>query len=438
MPHPALAAERAWSAAALQTTVVQAPLQGTATQADEPWRLQLTRGDSVEVLSHSAGSWVPGTVLKVSRDRVQVAYVVGCEKCDKVLLRASPDLRQPRSAMAAAPAAVKAYAESPSENRRWVEAAGLAALAAASVVSASKAGEERLAAPPPGEWLKLADLHMGEILGSGGFGSVHRGMLRGEGVAIKRLHLGDNGQISTQQLEEFQKEVANLQALRHPRLIRFIGVALELPVMCIVTELASGGSLYALLHVHRVLLPEVHKRTLVLQISEGVAFLHAQQPPCVHRDLKSANVVLDAEHNAKLCDFGLTESMDKTHISRRETEAGSPRYMAPEVFDSRRKLTEKLDIWALGCLAVEVQTGRMPHEDCATLQQVAAKLLVRLEGPFEDCWAAGFRPEARRLVGACLARDAAARPGALALLEGLGRLESLALPCAELRALSRA
>jgi len=273
--------------------------------------------------------------------------------------------------------------------------------------------------------LRPAELLLGQLLGSGGFGAVHRGRLRGEDVAIKRLHL-DSGQITADQLAEFRKEVTNLQALRHPRLIRFIGVALEPPVLCIVTELADGGSLHALLHTRCLPLTEVLRRSLVLQITEGVAFLHCRQPPCVHRDLKSPNVVLDSELNAKLCDFGLTESMDKTHISRRETECGSPRYMAPEVFDARDKLTEKLDVWSLGCLIVEVLTGRIPHEDCSTLQQVAAKMLVRQQGPFEDSWADALLPEVPRLVGPCFTRDAAARPSAAALLEALGNLPSLA------------
>merc|ERR1711862_882747 len=119
----------------------------------------------------------------------------------------------------------------------------------------------------------------------------------------------------------------------------------------------------------KVPLCEARRRKLVLQIIEGVVFLHSQSPPRVHRDLKSANVVLDQDLCAKLCDFGLAESMEKTHLSRRESEGGSPRYMAPEVFDARSKLTEKLDIWALGCLAIEIIVGRVPHEDCTTIQQ---------------------------------------------------------------------
>ncbi|CAE8593683.1 unnamed protein product, partial [Polarella glacialis] len=164
-------------------------------------------------------------------------------------------------------------------------------------------------------------------------------------------------------------------------------------------------------------LSEAKRRTLILQMTEGVAFLHGQRPPFVHRDLKSANVVLDAECNAKLCDFGLTESMDKTHMSRKEAEAGSPRYMAPEFFDARCKLTEKIDIWALGCLAVEVLINRVPQEDCANMQQVATKLLITQQPPFEATWAQGFHPDVQRLILACFVRDASVRPTAALILE---------------------
>eukprot|EP00931_Biecheleriopsis_adriatica_P036947 TRINITY_DN21213_c0_g1_i2.p1 TRINITY_DN21213_c0_g1~~TRINITY_DN21213_c0_g1_i2.p1 ORF type:complete len:619 (+),score=138.18 TRINITY_DN21213_c0_g1_i2:229-2085(+) len=271
-----------------------------------------------------------------------------------------------------------------------------------------------------GEMLRVADLQFGELLGAGGFGAVHRGRLLGHPgeVAIKKLHMANGGAgLSQETLLEFQREVNNLQALRHERLIRFIGIAIEPPSLCIVTELAAGGSLHDLLHVRRTALAEVRKWRLALQMTEGVAFLHGQRPAFVHRDLKSANVVLDEDLNAKLCDFGISEPMEKTHISRREAEAGSPRYMAPELFDSRSKLTEKLDVWALGCLTVEVLTTKMPHADCINLQQVASKLLVRQEGPFEDSWAAGYPPEVQQLLNTCFARDLAARPSAAVLLE---------------------
>jgi len=398
---------------------------------DEAWRASLAVGDAVAVRSASAGMWLQGRVVAVGRDRVKVEYVIGSERCDKTMLRSSPALAQgsgvtlppawagpPREATGETATVV------PAAQRQWVEAAPPLSPSPMQPAQRDRSTSHCLSSWT-GEWLRVADLQIGELLGSGGFGSVHRGRIRGGGeeVAIKRLHFVDGQQISSDQLMEFHKEVVNLQALRHPRLINLIGVALEPPVLCIVTELAPGGSLHSLLHVQHVHLSEARRRILAVQVAEGVAFLHGRRPPLVHRDLKSANVVLDADMNAKLCDFGLTESMEKTHLSRRDSEGGSPRYMAPEVFDARCKLTEKLDVWALGCLVVEVITSRVPHEDCTTIQQVAAKLLVRQEKPFEDSWGDGVRPDVRRLVAQCFQRDPSTRSTSQGLFEGLSVLE---------------
>eukprot|EP00913_Durusdinium_trenchii_P032943 g30840.t1 len=155
-------------------------------------------------------------------------------------------------------------------------------------------------------------------------------------------------------------------------------------------------------------------------MTEGVMFLHGQRPPFVHRDLKSANVVLDLELNAKLCDLGITECMERTHISRKDAEAGSPRYMSPELFCRSGKLTEKMDIWALGCLAMEVITGRVPHEECMNVQQVATKLLVKMEGPFMGDWAAALQKEVAGLLQNCWTWNPMDRPTAAKIYEAKG------------------
>jgi len=248
------------------------------------------------------------------------------------------------------------------------------------------------------------------------------GWLHGDEVAIKKLHI-DGAHISEETASEFQKEVANLQGLRNPRLVSFIGVAFEPPTLCIITELASGGSLYALLHVQKLILSPTLRRNLALQVTEGVMYLHGLKPARVHRDLKSANVVLDGDMNAKLCDFGLTESMEKTHLSRRDVEGGSPRYMSPEVFDVGRKLTEKLDVWALGCLIIEILTDTLPHSDCQTIHQVAAKLLVNRHPPFNESWADGLNREVQQLIDPCFAFEPSDRPSASGLHQVLSTID---------------
>jgi serine/threonine protein kinase len=267
--------------------------------------------------------------------------------------------------------------------------------------------------------LNAAELEFGSQLGSGGFGAVYRGKYKGTEVAIKKLHL-DNGQVSQVQIDEFKKEVANLMDLRHPRLISFIGAAHVPPSLCIVTEFMNNGSLYELLHQRKVALTMLQRNSLACHTCEGVVFLHGRTPPFVHRDMKSMNVVLDKELNAKLCDFGLTQSMEKTHISRKDNEGGSPRYMAPELFDSKGKITEKVDIWALGCLILEIYMSRVPHEECNSLQQVMMKTLVDKKCPFLST--DGCHPEVVALAEACFAFAPPNRTGAKEVLQGLRML----------------
>jgi len=212
---------------------------------------------------------------------------------------------------------------------------------------------------------------------------VYRGYFKGAEVAIKKLFCEDGGNISPLQLEELEKEVAALRNLNHLRLVSFVGACLKPPDLCIVTEFMAGGSMHHLLHKAKTPLTLSQQARLALQICEGVSFLHSLTPPVVHRDLKSLNIVLDAVYNAKICDFGLTQSMEKTHISLKDGgTGGSPRYMAPECYDSKGKITEKVDIWAMGCIIVEAFGGPLPYDDCSNIQQIVAKVLFEKQTPY--------------------------------------------------------
>jgi len=233
------------------------------------------------------------------------------------------------------------------------------------------------------EQIDFNTLTQNECLGTGGFGAVYRGLFNGKQVAIKKLFCEDGGNISPMQLEELEKEVGALRGLDHPRLVSFVGACLQPPNLCIVTEYMPGGSLHHLLHKARTPLMLGQQAKLALQVCEGVAFLHSLTPPVVHRDLKSLNIVLDLIFNAKICDFGLTQSMEKTHISLKEGgNGGSPRYMAPECYDCKGKITEKVDVWAMGCILVEVFGGPLPYDDCNNIQQIVAKVLIDRQLPY--------------------------------------------------------
>lgn len=141
--------------------------------------------------------------------------------------------------------------------------------------------------------------------------------------------------------------------------------------------------MHYLLHKAKTPLVVSQQAKMAQQVCEGVSFLHSLSPPVVHRDLKSLNIVLDLIYNAKICDFGLTQSMEKTHISLKEGgNGGSPRYMAPECYDCKGKITDKVDVWALGCILVEAFGGPLPYDDCTNIQQIVAKVLIDKQLPY--------------------------------------------------------
>lgn len=459
--------------------------KAAAAAATGDWRDELVAGQPIEVYSKSAGKWLAGSVVQCSGDMVKLKYLIDDHWCEKVLLKSSEFLRVKKAAETPIPPAQSAPLKSvaPAQparapggyptsstsprsttptrstksprsttpTRSTTPSKGISPTGVESrspQAGSSDAGKGIVAEDPPrrqwttpapapapapqpkpapksskgvtAELLEPSDLEFGKVLGSGGFGAVHRGTYRGEEVAIKKLHVLD-GQITHMQLEEFKKEVGNLQALRHERLVSFIGAAYVAPSLCIVTEFMPNGSLYDLLHQRRQRLTVPQSYQISVQITEGVEFLHSKTPPFVHRDLKSLNVVMNYQLDAKLCDFGLTQSMEKTHISRRENEGGSPRYMAPELFDSKGRITEKVDVWALGCLALEVYAGRVPHEECSTIQQVMIKTLVDKKLPFIDF--NGVPRELRALGELCFVFDPRQRIGASEFLEGLRSLK---------------
>merc|ERR1719265_598307 len=187
------------------------------------------------------------------------------------------------------------------------------------------------------ERIAYQELQFVEHLGSGEFGQVFRGYYRNQEVAIKQLYWDNSIQGDTV-VRDLEREIESFRHLSHKRLVKFIGACLELPHLCLVTEYMPAGSLHHLLHVRKISLPVSHGLNMCLQIADAVQYLHSQNPLVVHRDLKSLNVVLDLQLNIKICDFGLTESMERTHITKKNN-GGSPRYMAPELFDDKSKIT---------------------------------------------------------------------------------------------------
>merc|ERR1719324_2332465 len=226
------------------------------------------------------------------------------------------------------------------------------------------------------EVIRPEQISYGQSLGSGGSASVFRGSWNGHEVAIKKIS-------GVAHLEEMRKEINALRRLRHPRLVRFMGACIQPPLLLVVTEFMSGGSLHDRLFgkLKDPPLTPQQRWQICLNTAEGLAFLHSNR--VVHRDLKSMNILLDAAQNAKICDFGLAQQMEATHIARKsDGEGGSPRYMAPECYDpSHGKLTEKVDIWACGCVLIEVFGNTLAYADSMTMMQLSTRITVEKKPP---------------------------------------------------------
>ena len=134
-----------------------------------------------------------------------------------------------------------------------------------------------------------------------------------------------------------------------------------------------------------------------------MAYLH---PRIVHRDLKPQNVLLGADGRAKVCDFGIAKFKDRTFVSTVNGQAGTPAYMAPELFDGAQ-VTEKVDVYSFAVLVWECLTGRVPWADVPSPMQVIYYVGVLGQRPQMP---AGCLPALRALIEACWAETPAARP----------------------------
>ncbi|KAL2613436.1 hypothetical protein R1flu_025128 [Riccia fluitans] len=195
-------------------------------------------------------------------------------------------------------------------------------------------------------------------VGKGGFGSVHKGTLpkRQEVLAVKRISKNSN-----QGTQEFVAEVSVIGRARHRNLVPLLGWCHEAGrgELLLVYEFMPNGSLDQFLFNKDGEVLTWERRVKILRgVGAALAFLHEEwEQRVVHRDVKASNVMLDAEFNARLGDFGLARCYDHNQDYRSTLHiAGTMGYMAPELFNNR-KPTEKTDVYSFGVLALEIGTG---------------------------------------------------------------------------------
>ncbi|MQL90823.1 hypothetical protein Taro_023429 [Colocasia esculenta] len=273
------------------------------------------------------------------------------------------------------------------------------------------------------------------LLGEGGFGCVYKGRLPdGREVAVKQLKV-DGGQGE----REFRAEVEIISRVHHRHLVSLVGYCISESQKLLIYDYVPNNTLHYHLHEEgRPVMEWATRLKVASGAARGLAYLHEDcHPRIIHRDIKSSNILLDNNFEARVSDFGLAKlAVDaNTHVTTRVV--GTFGYLAPE-YASSGKLTSKSDVFSFGVVLLELVTGRKPVDPSQpvgdeSLVEWARPLMTRaLEtGEFEDLpdprLERNYNPNGIfrmiEVAAACVRHSAAMRPHmgqVVRALDGLG------------------
>ncbi|KAE9336874.1 hypothetical protein PR003_g12284 [Phytophthora rubi] len=199
-----------------------------------------------------------------------------------------------------------------------------------------------------------------QLLSRGGFGVVYSGLYGGRRVAVKMLLPETRRSIS--HVVDLLAEVKMMASMEHPHIVEFIGVAWDsLTNMCVVSEFMAGGDLKALLSDYEEQEYPMgfsrEKLKIALHIAHALTYMHSLEPPIIHRDLKSKNVLLNERLDAKLTDFGTSRERVNESMTG---GVGTCLWMAPEVMIGD-KYDDKADMFSFGVVLSELDTHASPY-----------------------------------------------------------------------------
>ncbi|XP_031728306.1 kinase suppressor of Ras 1-like isoform X2 [Anarrhichthys ocellatus] len=279
------------------------------------------------------------------------------------------------------------------------------------------------------EWdIPYEQLQLGELIGKGRWGKVHKGRWHGE-VAIRLLEIDGNNQ---DHLKLFKKEVMNYRQTRHENVILFMGACLAPPHLAIITSFCKGVTLYSVVRERGHMLDINKIRQIAQDIVKGMGYLHAKS--IIHKDLKSNNVFYDT-NKVVITDFGLFGMAGVVQEGRRKNMLRIPRgwidylapeivrKMSPEVDEDQLPFSKAADVYAFGTIWYELQVGDWPMTNLPAETKIW--LVGSNVGIKKVLAEANLGKEVTEILSACWSSEADNRPTFTPLAGMLERLPKL-------------
>jgi mitogen-activated protein kinase kinase kinase len=247
----------------------------------------------------------------------------------------------------------------------------------------------------------------GETIGRGSFGQVFQALEQKTGriIAVKQVPINDSDELDCKFQAALRNEIDLMQNLQHPHIVSYLGHDRIDSCLYLYMEYVAGGSLSAMLKdfgpFEEALVADYSRQLLA-----GLRYLHEQQPPVVHRDIKGGNVLVSDEGVVKLTDFGCSKKIDLDTTCHTRGMPGSVNWMAPEVVTNAR-YGIAADVWSFGCVVIEMLTAQVPWGRFDNQMVALRKIGMSQEIP---PWPSSVSEHCADFLGSCLKRDSSQRP----------------------------
>lgn len=269
---------------------------------------------------------------------------------------------------------------------------------------------------------EASQIDLGHLVGSGGFAKVYKCQLDGQSAVCKVISAE---KLNDEMTYLLTNECTIWSKLAHRNIVSFYGMASTKDSVWLLCEFMPDNSLldaHAALRKAKAPPPtDAELISKIMQVANGMTYLHAMEPPVLHRDLKSGNVLLsEGGQRLAIADFGLARYSD-TSGKKMTAETGSYRWMSPEVIRHER-YDERCDVYSFAILSWEMLTYRIPFDNLMPVEAAFAVAKDQARPPIPEAFA---QKSIAAMIKACWAQDAKYRPSFAELTKALKEEETL-------------